>query len=152
MKKLVLTVLLSISVIIILSSFGCLPGRWLPPKKYIERLIGVTLPEGATFTYEDTHHGPMGDGTFFAQITFPDEEIQPFLTTIRDNGWEVLPLSKELSLVMYGGVLDGHEYAYDYADAVGLPKVENGYWFFSENPHYLMAMRVCFVHIVNSLI
>lgn len=42
------------------------------------------------------------------------------------DGWKVLPLEEELELLMYGG----SSYGYYFADKAGIPKVENGCYYF----------------------
>lgn len=61
----------------------------------------------------DTVHG--------AQLT---EQLQ------NTDGWKTLPLEEELELLMYGGSRGGSSYGYYFADKAGIPKVENGGYYF----------------------
>lgn len=46
--------------------------------------------------------------------------------------WKELPLSEELSLMMYGGKCGNTFYCYDYAEKANIPEVENGYYYYCD--------------------
>lgn len=101
-------------------------------KDRISEKVNIIIPQNSIITFEDTHGGFLGDGTSFAKIVILDEDIQSFLTEIIDKKWNVLPLREDIDIILYGGSLDSVEYSYFLADEVGMPKVENGYWFLND--------------------
>ncbi|HZK33691.1 MAG TPA: hypothetical protein VFD33_00085 [Bacillota bacterium] len=50
---------------------------------------------------------------------------------------------------MRGGILKGTDYNYNFADEVGMPKVENGYWFFNDR-HKEVSENLLERHSFNS--
>ncbi|MDP4119716.1 MAG: hypothetical protein Q8876_01485 [Bacillota bacterium] len=106
---------------------GC--GK-MSDRDYVSKIIKLSLPQGATIVAKNTHSGFLGDGTYFAKITFSAVEIKPFLEKIKANKWQPLPLKKDIDALLYGGTINGIEYADFLAKEVGMPKVKNGYWTF----------------------
>ena len=46
------------------------------------------------------------------------------------EGWKALPLEEELQLLMYGGSKGGSSYGWYFAEKAGIPKIENGCYYF----------------------
>lgn len=77
----------------------------------------------------DTHGGFHGDG-FYYLILDCSENKQVALENV--SGWETLPLSENLALIMYGGHKDGMWYGYNLAEDANIPPIENGYYIFKD--------------------
>ena len=77
----------------------------------------------------DTHGGFLGDGSYYL-ILDCSQNREKALEKVA--GWKKLPLSENLDLIMYGGNRDGVGYSYNLAEEAGIPKIENGYYFFED--------------------
>ena len=53
---------------------------------------------------------------------------------LNNEDWNKLPLSENLDLIMYGGKKEGMDDAYNLAELLDMPSIENGYWFL-DNRH-----------------
>lgn len=81
-----------------------------------------------TITEEaDTHGGFHGDGSYYLIMDCSNNR-EKALEIVSD--WNELPLSENLSLIMYGGEKDGMTYCYNLAEEANMPEVENGYYYF----------------------
>jgi len=87
------------------------------------------MPADSTIEYEDSHGGFHGDGGTYAKIKLDGKGTEKAILEIK-NSWKSLPLSENLSLIMYGGMRDNIEYIYNLADEFKIPHIENGYWLF----------------------
>lgn len=97
----------------------------------ISKSVGVKINENIQLDYEDTHGGFQGDGEIVAVISFDVPVGDKILTDIRQSkGWHHLPLSQNLSLLMYGGEEDNQQYSFNLAEKLAMPTIENGYYFF----------------------
>lgn len=77
----------------------------------------------------DDHGGFLGDGMhYFIMDCSADKEKA--LENV--SGWNELPLSENLALVMYGGEKDGEFYGYNLAEEAKIPQVENGCYYFCD--------------------
>ena len=77
----------------------------------------------------DTHGGFHGDGSYYL-ILDCSENKEKALENM--SGWNELPLSENLDLIMYGGEKDGKTYSYNLAEEANIPKIENGYYCFRD--------------------
>ena len=77
----------------------------------------------------DTHGGVHGDGSY-CLILDCSENKQNALENV--SGWNTLPLSENLALIMYGGHKDGVWYGYNLAEEANIPAIENGYYIFKD--------------------
>ncbi|MDD4760670.1 MAG: hypothetical protein PHU66_07665 [Bacteroidaceae bacterium] len=128
MKKRFMCILLLL--IIICSLTGCFSQSI---NKRISNTIEIRLPTNLKIDYEDTHGGFHGDGETFAKIEFDTSEAENISLQITNHkGWRNLPLSENLNLIMYGGEKNNVEYVYNFAERLGIPYIENGYWFFTD--------------------
>ena len=119
-------------VMVILFLTGCFSESI---NKRISRSLGIEIPKDIKIEYEDTHGGFHGDGETVAVVEFNNsigEDIQSEM--LNNEGWNKLPLSENLDLIMYGGKKEGMDYAYNLAELLDMPSIENGYWFF-DNRH-----------------
>lgn len=78
---------------------------------------------------KDIHGGFHGDGSYYL-IMDCSENKEKALEIL--SGWKELPLSENLSLIMYGGEKDGMAYGYNLAEEAKIPRVENGYYYFCD--------------------
>lgn len=46
------------------------------------------------------------------------------------KGWETLPLSQNISVLLYGGEIDGMMYSGDISESAHIPKIKHGYYCF----------------------
>ncbi len=119
-------------VMVILFLTGCFSESI---NKRISRSLGIEIPKDIKIEYEDTHGGFHGDGETVAVVEFNNsigEDIQSEM--LNNEDWNKLPLSENLDLIMYGGKKEGMDYAYNLAELLDMPSIENGYWFF-DNRH-----------------
>jgi hypothetical protein len=97
----------------------------------ITKSLGIDIPQDLEIPYEDTH-GALGDGDTFAVVDFNEDTAEDFLISISENtDWYPLPLSENLSIMLYGGEKEGVNYSYSYAEEFNIPAALNGYWFFN---------------------
>lgn len=127
MRKLI-SVFGEILIIIIIFS-GC--GGKKSTEEYVSKQLNCSLPAAEKVESSDTHGGFHGEGEYTAAICFDTvhgEELAEQLQST--DGWKVLPLEEELELLMYGGSRGGSSYGYYFADKAGIPKIENGCYYF----------------------
>ena len=77
----------------------------------------------------DTHGGFNGDGSYYLILDCTNKKEQALEKV---EGWNKLPLSENLNLIMYGGEKDGVAYGYELAEEAHFPKIENGYYIFED--------------------
>ena len=76
-------------------------------------------------------NGFHGEGEYAAAIRFDTVHGAQLAERLQNtDGWKALPLEEELELLMYGGNRGGSSYGYYFADKAGIPKVENGCYYF----------------------
>lgn len=127
MKKQYKHLLLLVMVILLLT--GCFSESI---NKRISKSLGIEIPKNIKIEYEDTHGGFHGDGETVVVVEFNNSIGEDIKSKISNNeDWNSLPLSENLDLIMYGGQKEGIDYAYNLAEALDMPPIENGYWFFN---------------------
>lgn len=104
-------------------------GIKFPDDRQISKSLGIKLPDDTIIECVDTHGGFHGDGDTYAKIKLDGKGTEKAILEIKNN-WRLLPLSENLSLIMYGGMRDNIEYTYMLADEFEVPHIENGYWLF----------------------
>lgn len=77
----------------------------------------------------DTHGGFQGDGSYYL-ILDCSNNVDTALNNV--DGWNSLPLSENLNLIMYGGEKNGMTYGYDLSEEAHMPAIENGYYRFED--------------------
>ena len=101
------------------------------PNEYISNKIGIKIPSNINIELTDTHAGFLGDGTTYTKIEFTDKVADNINTSIKENhNWNLLPLSENLQLIMYGGIRGTLIYQYNLANHFGIPTIQHGYWMF----------------------
>ena len=127
MKK---SCLLIIVLVIVFMVAGCSLGS---NQDYIANQINIDMPDILTIEHIDDHGGFHGDGEKFAKIVFDNKNGLNILSQVENsNRWNEMPLTENLNIIMYGGVKDNMEYAYNLAEKSGIPEIENGYWLFTD--------------------
>ena len=116
-------------LMIVMAVSGCTGKK--PAEQYVSEQLNCSLPAAEKAEASDTHGGFHGEGEYAAAIRF-DTVHGAQLAERRQNtdGWKALPLEEELELLMYGGSRGGSSYGYYFADKAGIPKVENGGYYF----------------------
>lgn len=100
-------------------------------QEYIAKQINIKIPNVLDIKFSDEHKGFHGDGETYAKVKFDIYNGQKIEWQIANNkSWNELPLTENLSLIMYGGERDNIEYTYNFSEKLGIPHIENGYWFF----------------------
>ncbi len=114
----------------IIISLLCLVGCGNPNTstiKHIQKKINLDITNCNIETDKDEHGGFHGDGDYFVKAQCQDD----FDNEIKKTGlWKELPLTENLELIMYGGKKDDVTYVYELANNAGIPKIENGYYYF----------------------
>lgn len=72
-------------------------------------------------------HAFNGDGDYFIKANC-SESPDDILDQISD--WKTLPLSENLQIMMYGGKKGTTTYWHNLAEKIGIPLIENGYYYF----------------------
>lgn len=106
-----------------------LSGCWFSQttEEYVKDKIDIDISFCAIEDEQDTHGGFLGDGNYIVKANCSKEQ-QKILNQL--NGWNSLPLSKNLQLIMYGGESGGVNYSYNLAQEANIPKINNGYYYF----------------------
>lgn len=78
---------------------------------------------------QDTHGGFHGDGSYYL-ILDCSNNTEKALKIV--DGWNKLPLSENLDLIMYGGEKGGITYVYHLSEEAHIPRIENGYYCFMD--------------------
>lgn len=89
--------------------------------------FGFSKKDFTTVDELNTRVGFLGDGSYYL-ILDCNENKEKALDIISD--WNKLPLSENLTLIMYGGEKNGMNYSYDLAEEAKIPEVKNGYYCF----------------------
>ena len=129
--------LITCVLIILLIIAGC-SGE--SNQAYIAEQIKIKMPKALNIEYTDDHSGFHGDGKRFAKIEFDNNNGLNIISQIENSDrWNKMPLTENLNLIMYGGIKNDVEYAYKFAEELGIPEIKNGYWYFldrhSESTH-----------------
>lgn len=96
-------------------------------QEYVQDFCNLDISGSTIISGEDTHGGFLGDGALM--VKFDCTEISDSVLP-QVEGWQKLPLTENLQLIMYGGTRDSVAYAYDLAEEYGIPKIANGCYFF----------------------
>lgn len=92
--------------------------------------FGFSKQNFAVVEEQDTHGGWLGDGSYYL-ILDCSNNVDTALKNV--EGWNSLPLSENLNLIMYGGEKDGVSYdGYNLSEEAHLPEIKNGYYFFED--------------------
>lgn len=78
---------------------------------------------------QNTHGGFHGDG-FYSLILDCSSHTENALKIV--DGWNSLPLSENLDLILFGGEKDGINYGYHLSEKAHIPEIKNGYYCFRD--------------------
>lgn len=128
MRKHICSIFVLLSLLIVLN--GC-QLHIFSSKNEISRELGVDVSKGEQLAYTDSHGGFHGDGQIFAALKFSDDKL---LEEIESNDdWNPLPLSENLTAVVYG-ISDENSsvgpYLTEEEGEPVIPEIQNGYYFF----------------------
>ena len=97
-------------------------------KKEISDALGMDVSGGEIMDVWDTHGGFHGDG--FSVVTLQDPEGQICTGILSAEGWRKLPLSENVTTLLYGMTGEGLHEGRTSGSALPIPETENGLWFF----------------------
>lgn len=120
MRKIVVIMFALISVIAL---SACSLGR------RTDDYFGFSKHDFTVVEEQDTHGGFHGDGSYYL-ILDCSHNTENALKII--EGWNSLPLSENLNLLMFGGEKDGIKYSHDLSEKAHMPEIENGYYCFRD--------------------
>lgn len=103
-----------------------------PTSDYIDKTterFGFAKRDFTVIEELDTHGGFLGDGSYYLILDCSNNKEQAL---DKVKGWNKLPLSENLNLIMYGGEKDGVTYGYELAKEAHMPKISNGYYMFED--------------------
>lgn len=92
-----------------------------------ESFFGFRKGDFTVVAESDTHGGFHGDGAYSLILDCAGNRGKAWELL---QGWQPLPLSENLALLLYGGEKDGTSYAYGLAEEAHLPRVEHGFYCF----------------------
>ena len=124
MKKIMASI--SIMILLVVFSSCSFVSRLL---NYQEEYFGFSKRSFTVVEEVDTHGGFLGDGSYYLILDCSDNEAAA-LSIVAD--WKRLPLSENLSLIMYGGEKNGRSYGYYLFKEAHMPVIENGYYCFKD--------------------
>ena len=114
----------------VLLSTGCQEKGETIQRK-ISDVLGVDVGEGTVVASEDSHGGFHGDGMYFVTLRFSNGT---FLDQASEaQGWKSLPLSENLTKLVYGMEDDTSKIGPYLTKEIGepvIPKVQNGCYYF----------------------
>lgn len=91
--------------------------------------FGFSKQDFTVVEEQDTHGGFHGDGSYYL-ILDCSNHTENALKIV--NGWNRLPFSENLDLIMFGGEKDGINYVYNLSEDAHIPEIENGYYCFRD--------------------
>ena len=94
---------------------------------FIKDTFGFNKKEFKVLKETDSHRGFHGDGDYVLILDCSENKEKALEYT---KEWEILPLTENLQLLMYGGEKEDHFYNYNLADASNIPEIKNGYYYF----------------------
>ncbi|SEW22787.1 hypothetical protein [[Clostridium] fimetarium] len=127
MRKSVLFMMILMMVLISLQ--GCTQKRSI--NNELTKNLNTKIISGDVIKSEDTHGGFHGDGERIIVIKYNADSVDSMLSNIQNSGkWSEFPLNESLNLLMYGGSKGYANYVYKFAESVGIPQIEHGYYCF----------------------
>lgn len=133
MKKVICTALIFLfSIIFIALIFGVFQFMLLGDLE-LRHEFGFDKDDYIIIDEYDSHGGLQGEGSYRLIMDCSQSRKKALK---RVAGWNRLPLSENLRLIMYGGEKNGVEYAYDLASDAKIPEINNGFYkFINRNPN-----------------
>lgn len=129
MKKLFITTLITVSLIIALTA--CTSKNNV---RYLSKVLGINMSGGTIVEYTDTHGGFHGDGDTYIKVEFDDRTSKILLEDLNNNqNWSGLPLSDNLYAAVYGKEYDSiiiRALVQDADYKPIIPNIEKGYYYF----------------------
>lgn len=126
MKKTAVIVFMVALMTALLISLNSPENALHPP---VKRYFGFSKEDFTVIEEKDTHGGFHGDG-FYTLILDCSGHADAALKLT--DGWNKLPLSENLNLIMYGGQRDSVIYGYHLSEYAQMPPIENGFYCFKD--------------------
>ena len=125
--------LLSVCILTTVILAGCQAGSSSVHSK-ISNVLGIDVNDGEEIQSSDSHGGFHGDGMRVVALAFSNDLSGQI---VGSDGWKPLPLSQNLTALVYGLRWESDDAAYqvspyltdDNRDPV-IPQIENGYYYF----------------------
>lgn len=103
------------------------------PQKEVSKALGIDVASATVESSADSHGGFHGDGVTYIKLNFSDKT---FLNKIKQNSaWHSLPLSDNLTTVVYGKSDEQTSIGPFLTDGSGQPllsQIEHGYFYFND--------------------
>lgn len=129
MKKLLITTLITVSLIIVLTA--CTSKNNV---RYLSKVLGINMSGGKIVEYTDTHGGFHGDGDTYIKVEFDDKTSMAIVDELsNDLNWNGLPLSDNLYAAVYGKEYESLIISPLVTDADYkpiIPSINKGYYYF----------------------
>lgn len=123
--------IISLALVLLLTMTGCGAEKSSNVQHEISNVIGIDISDGEIISESDSHGGFHGDGSTVIEIQFADTSCSD---RIEENGeWNVLPLTENLTALVYGVQTEGCSVGpmiHSGDGAPVIPEVENGYYYF----------------------
>lgn len=122
--------IIPILLLAVLISTGC-QAKGETIQREISDALGVDVGEGIVVASEDSHGGFHGDGMYFVTLRFPDGTFLDQTSEVQ--GWKNLPLSENLTKLVYGIEDDASKIGPYLTKEIGepvIPDVQNGCYYF----------------------
>ncbi len=106
------------------------------PKEYVGSYLDINTESAKIDTVISEPRSFNGDGSTYVVMNFSDN---PIAEEIKEKeNWKQLPLTENLTIIVYGGEKDGEQinaFVCDYDDGAKtgvplIPQIENGYYYF----------------------
>lgn len=121
--------ILIMGIFVVLTFSACQSSN--SPQDEISRTLGIDMNDGTIGINNDSHGGFHGDGISFMSISFPDDSIVEEISA--NNDWKTLPLSENLTALVYGTATENKwtgPYLTDEEGESVFPEIQNGYYCF----------------------
>lgn len=92
----------------------------------ISKALDIDVRNAAVTVSYDDHTGFHGDGTMYAVLYLENDKLEQIISA--PGGWNTLPLTENLTTLVYGIRTDTNTYG-PYI-GVTVPKIREGYYFF----------------------
>ncbi|QNO14254.1 hypothetical protein HYG86_05445 [Alkalicella caledoniensis] len=98
-----------------------------------KRLLGVNIPRDSTIIIKESSTGFFGDGEYYVEVLLSDKGLEKFINAVNKGGkWLPVPLSEEISVLIYGGKYRGANYSIG-NQSKNIPQdIDNGVYYFRD--------------------
>ena len=94
----------------------------------VANLTGLDITGSIIISSQDSHGGLNGDGEL--TIVYDCTKIRESVEAQMAESWNVLPLTDNLQMAMYGSTKDEVCYSDEPEDGNNIPRIDSGYYYF----------------------